>query len=95
MTQGQEVDTATQIWVMSGLITVLVSIILLIFKFSINRLVNRLDALIDNVRILSEKTGVHRTEIEQLRKKDFDQDKRLNKHSERLRKLEIKQGSDE
>ena len=80
-----------QIWVLTGLVSALSAVLMIVFKTSLQRLITRLDELIDQVRELTENVGVHRSEIDGLEEKNQRQDERLNGHSERIRALEINQ----
>ena len=78
-----------QIWVLTGVVTTLSAILMIVLKVSLQRLISRLDKLIDEVRGLTETVSTHKSEIENLITKNNEQDKRLNVHSERIRDLEI------
>ena len=80
-----------KIWVLTGVVTALATLLLVVFKMSLQRIIARLDKLIDEVRELTKNTGVHRKEIDQLIERNQQQDERLNGHSQRIRNLEIKQ----
>ncbi len=83
-----------QIWMLTGVVSALSTVLMIVFKTSLTRLVNWLDKLIDQVRELTETVGVHKNAIDSLSTKNNEQDKRLNGHSERIRELEINQNKD-
>ena len=78
----------TQIWVLTGVVSVLATILTIVAKTSFKQLVDKLDDLIDKVGELTITTSVHKTEIDNQQSKNLEQDKRLNDHSKRLRDLE-------
>ena len=78
-----------QIWVLTGVVSALSTVLMMVFKNSLTRLINRLDKLIDQVKELTETVGVHKNVIDSLSVKNYEQDKRLNSHSDRIRELEI------
>ena len=82
---------AVQLWVLTGVVSILSTVLLIIFKISLQRLIGRLDSLIEEVKELRESTSVHSNSIDHLRRKNMEQDKWLQEHSERIRVLEINQ----
>lgn len=78
----------TQIWVLTGVVSVLATILTIVAKTSFKQLVGKLDDLIEKVGELTITTSVHKTEIENQTTKNNEQDKRLNNHAVRLRDLE-------
>lgn len=78
-----------QIWVLTGVVSALSTVLMMIFKNSLTRLVSRLDKLIDQVKELTETVRVHKNVIDSLSIKNYEQDKRLSGHSDRIRDLEI------
>ena len=80
-----------QIWILTAAVSALSTILMVVFKTSLQRLVGRLDKLIDQVRELTQMVGHHKSAIDGLISKNNEQDQRLNGHSERIRNLEINQ----
>ena len=65
----------TQIWVLTGVVSALSTVLMMVFKNSLTRLINRLDKLIDQVKELTETVGVHKNVIDSLSVKNYEQEK--------------------
>lgn len=78
---------AVQIWVLTGLVGAFFIVLVKIFSAGLKRL----DTLIQEVHELNITVSSHKGDIERNADKTNSQDGRLNKHSDRIRKLEINQ----
>ncbi len=77
-----------QIWVLTGVVSLLFAILLILFKIALERI----DRLIHEVHQLTSIVSSQKSDIARVLDKNNEQDRRLNDHSERIRILEIKQG---
>lgn len=80
-----------QVWVLTGLVSVLATILTIVAKTSLKQLVGQLQNLVKVVGELTVQTSIHKTEIANETEKNNEQDKRLNELSSRVRKIEIEQ----
>jgi len=80
----------TQLWVLTGLVSVLATVLTMVAKASLKQLVGRLDALVTAVGELTVQSSIHKTEIANETEKNNEQDQRLNELSKRVRQIEIK-----
>ncbi len=85
-----------QMWIQSGVITVLFTLLMVILKVWISKmdglekLTQRIDKLCDQFQGLKQDAIAQQTEMKQVIVKNNEQDSRLNEHDGRLRKLESK-----
>ena len=76
-------------WMLTGFITVLIGLLGYLFRRGIDRIYNKLDELVIEMKTLGEQSVCHKGQIESLTNRVDDQNNRLNNHGDRIRDLEL------
>lgn len=78
-----------KIWVLTGLVSFLVTLFIAAFWFLVRSINNRLDKLIDQNEVTGKELTRQNGEISQIKREVSNNRERLNDHAKRLRDIEL------
>lgn len=83
-------NATTQIWILTGLTGALVLIVGYLLKTAITEILSKLQDIVEEIKQLNKITSAQETSIKYLQEMHLDFATRLNSHTERLFRLELK-----
>lgn len=78
-----------KIWVLTGLVSFLVTLFIAAFWFLVRSINNRLDKLIDQNEVTGKELTRQNGEISSIKRDVYNNRERLNDHAKRLREIEL------
>ena len=76
-------------WIVSCALVIVTTVLGFLLKMWFKEIIDKLDALVEELKILAQTKVVHEQQIKYLQEDQTNTKKRLNDHSKRIRNLEL------